>query len=93
MESDRIHAARRDHARRGQPRRTPPGAEQGWLDWLRDYGIPGISGVDTRALVRHIRDAGAMRGGIFPAATPQAEALRARARRAERWSAATSPAR
>ena len=37
--------------------------------------MPGISGVDTRALVRHIRDAGAMRGGIFSAATPQAEAL------------------
>ena len=35
---------------------------------------PAISGVDTRALVRHIRDRGAMRGGIFPAETPEAEA-------------------
>ncbi len=43
-----------------------PGAEGGWLDWLSDCGVPAISGVDTRALVRHIRDAGAMRGGIFP---------------------------
>ena len=42
-------------------------AEGGWLDWLADCGIAAISGVDTRALVRHIRDAGAMRGGIFPA--------------------------
>ena len=44
-----------------------PGAERGWLDWLADCGIPAITGVDTRALVRHIRDAGAMRGGVFPA--------------------------
>jgi carbamoyl-phosphate synthase small subunit len=53
------------------------GAEGGWLDWLADCGIPAITGVDTRALVRHIRDAGAMRGGIFPATiTPeQAAAL------------------
>ena len=42
------------------------GAEGGWLDWLRDCGVAAITGVDTRALVRHIRDAGAMRGGIFP---------------------------
>jgi carbamoyl-phosphate synthase small subunit len=40
-------------------------AEGGWLDWLRDCSVPAISGVDTRALVRHIRDRGAMRGGIF----------------------------
>jgi carbamoyl-phosphate synthase small subunit len=35
-----------------------PGAEQGWLDWLDEQGVPGITGVDTRALVRHIREAG-----------------------------------
>src|SRR5580765_8431761 len=29
-----------------------PGAEGGWLDWLTDCGIPAITGVDTRALVR-----------------------------------------
>ena len=49
-------------------------AEGGWLDWLRDAGIPAISGVDTRALVRHIRDRGAMRGGIFTGSTPPEEA-------------------
>jgi carbamoyl-phosphate synthase small subunit len=49
-------------------------AEGGWLDWLQDRGVPAISGVDTRALVRHIRDRGAMRGGIFPAAVPEREA-------------------
>jgi carbamoyl-phosphate synthase small subunit len=49
-------------------------AEGGWLDWLRDRGVPAITGVDTRALVRHIRDRGAMRGGIFPAGMEEAEA-------------------
>ena len=34
-------------------------------DDLRDQGVVGISGVDTRALTRHLRDRGAMRMGIF----------------------------
>jgi len=73
MESDRAHA-------RGVVMRDPKNgedaatAEGGWLDWLADCGVPGIGGVDTRAIVRHIRDKGAMRGGIFPAGTPEGEA-------------------
>ncbi len=55
-------------------REDAPTAERGWLDWLSDCGVTGISGVDTRSLVRHIRDAGAMRGGVFPAATSEAQA-------------------
>ena len=74
MESGRIHAAAAIMRDAVNPS-DAAGAEQGWLDWLRANGVPGISGVDTRALVRHIREAGAMRGGIFSAATPQAEAL------------------
>ena len=49
-------------------------AEGGWLDWLDAGGVPAVTGVDTRALVRHIRDRGAMRGGIFAAEAPDAEA-------------------
>jgi len=49
-------------------------AEGGWLDWLAACGVPAIAGVDTRALVRHIRDRGAMRGGIFAAETTEADA-------------------
>jgi carbamoyl-phosphate synthase small subunit len=49
-------------------------AEGGWLDWLRDGAVSAIDGVDTRALVRHIRDRGAMRGGIFSAELTEAEA-------------------
>ncbi len=74
MESDRIHASAAI-MREAVNAEDAPGAEAGWLDWLRDCGIPAITGVDTRALVRHIREAGAMRGGIFGADVPQAEAL------------------
>lgn len=33
-------------------------------DYLQAHGIPGIEGLDTRALVRHLRTNGAMRGVI-----------------------------
>jgi carbamoyl-phosphate synthase small subunit len=44
---------------------------------LRNQGIVGISGVDTRALTRHLRERGAMRVGIFsgPALADEAELL------------------
>jgi carbamoyl-phosphate synthase small subunit len=34
-------------------------------DDLADNGIVGISGIDTRAVTRRLRDAGSMRGGVF----------------------------
>jgi len=74
MESGRVHAAAAI-MREAMNASDGPGAEAGWLDWLRANGVPGISGVDTRALVRHIRDAGAMRGGIFAAETAPREAM------------------
>ena len=73
MESDGIHA-RGVVMREGVDREDAPGAEAGWLTWLADCGVPGISGIDTRALVRHIRDKGSMRGGIFQDGTPESEA-------------------
>jgi carbamoyl-phosphate synthase small subunit len=66
MESDRIHA-RAVIMREGVDREDAAHAEGGWLSWLRDCGVPALTGVDTRALVRHIRDKGAMRGGVFGA--------------------------
>jgi carbamoyl-phosphate synthase small subunit len=69
MESDRIHAAGAI-MRAAVDYEDAPSAEQGWLSWLRENGIPGIHGVDTRALVRHIRSEGAMRGGIFGGDVP-----------------------
>jgi carbamoyl-phosphate synthase small subunit len=73
MESDRIHA-RAAIMRAAVDREDAPGAEQGWLAWLTDCGIPAIHDLDTRALVRHIRDEGAMRGGVFPARIEEREA-------------------
>jgi carbamoyl-phosphate synthase small subunit len=46
-------------------------------DALREQGVVGISGVDTRALTRHLRERGAMRVGISTTESDP-EALRAR---------------
>ena len=73
MESDRIHA-RAVIMREGVDREDAAHAEGGWLTWLADCGVPALSGVDTRALVRHIRDKGAMPGGVFSAELSEAEA-------------------
>jgi carbamoyl-phosphate synthase small subunit len=73
MESERPWA-RAAIMREACDREDAPGAEGGWLQWLTDCGVPAISGVDTRALVIHIREQGAMRGGVFPAAMSQREA-------------------
>jgi carbamoyl-phosphate synthase small subunit len=73
MESDGVHA-RAVVMREGIDREDAPGAEGGWLTWLEDCGVPALTGVDTRALVRHIRDKGAMRGGVFAGEVSEAEA-------------------
>ncbi len=39
-------------------------AKQSLGDYLRDHGIVGISGIDTRALVRHLRTVGSQTGVI-----------------------------
>lgn len=49
-------------------------------DDLRDQGVVGISGVDTRALTRHLRDRGAMRVGIFSGAEASVDAAELLAR-------------
>jgi carbamoyl-phosphate synthase small subunit len=73
MESERAWA-RAAIMREACNREDAPSAERGWLDWLTDCQIPAISGVDTRALVTHIRTAGAMRGGVFPTTIPERQA-------------------
>ncbi len=73
MESERAWA-RAAIMREACNHEDAPTAERGWLDWLNDCGVQAISGVDTRSLVMHIREAGAMRGGVFPAAMTEAQA-------------------
>ena len=75
MESDRVHARAaimraavdRDETDCARPR-------GGWCRWLTDAGVPAVTDLDTRALVRHIRDAGSMPGGVFPATVAEARA-------------------
>jgi carbamoyl-phosphate synthase small subunit len=39
-------------------------AEKSLSDWLAEYGVPGITGIDTRALTKLLREHGAMLGKI-----------------------------
>jgi carbamoyl-phosphate synthase small subunit len=55
LESDGPHV-------RGAVMREARGPE--WLAWLREKGVVALTGVDTRSLVLHLRDRGAMRAAI-----------------------------
>ena len=52
------------------PARTPSNwrSRRSLQDALADQGVVGVAGVDTRALVRHLRECGAMRAGVFSGA-------------------------
>jgi carbamoyl-phosphate synthase small subunit len=50
----------RDLARRASSWRATGGLE----DFLRRHGVPGITGIDTRRLTRHLRELGAMPGAF-----------------------------
>src|SRR5919201_761860 len=43
------------------PRPSHHSSEQSLDEYLMDNGVPGISGIDTRALTRHLRRHGALR--------------------------------
>ncbi|TVR03148.1 MAG: carbamoyl-phosphate synthase small subunit [Deltaproteobacteria bacterium] len=69
MESDRVQVAGlvvRSASRRASNFRATRTLEA----WLCEHEIPGIMGVDTRAVTRHLRDRGAMMGMIVPDAAP-----------------------
>ena len=59
------------------PARTPSNwrSRRSLEDALREQGVVGVAGIDTRALVRHLRERGAMRAGVFSgdALAPDAE--------------------
>ncbi len=52
---------------------------------LRTYAIPAIAGVDTRALARHLRANGCLRGIITPPGMTDHDAATAGARDVPRW--------
>lgn len=49
---------------------------QSFPDYLKEHNIPGIYGIDTRALTRKIRSIGAMNGGISTEILDPAELLK-----------------
>jgi carbamoyl-phosphate synthase small subunit len=56
--ADSRNESRRAHAK-AVIMREARGPE--WTDWLHERGVVGITGVDTRSLVLHLREQGAMR--------------------------------
>src|SRR5690606_21946965 len=54
-------------------------SEGGLDDFLKKWGIPGITGIDTRALVRRTREKGSLRG-VLSTSDETDEALVAKAR-------------
>ncbi|MFI9253064.1 glutamine-hydrolyzing carbamoyl-phosphate synthase small subunit [Streptomyces sp. NPDC053069] len=61
------------------PARVPSNwrAKRSLDDELERQGVVGISGIDTRALTRHLRERGSMRAGVFSgeAIAPESELL------------------
>lgn len=67
MESDRIQAAGLvicDYS--GSESYSHWNAIQSLGSWLRSQGVPGICGIDTRALIKRLRDTGSMPAKILP---------------------------
>ncbi len=48
-----------------------------WTDWLHAWGIPALTGIDTRSLVLHLRERGAMRSALVTQGDDVDEALTA----------------
>ena len=63
-------------ARRFTKRASGTAHDENLLEYLTRHRIPALSGIDTRALVRHLRDHGAMRG-VVSSRVDDLEGLRA----------------
>ncbi len=48
-----------------------------WTDWLHEHGVVALTGVDTRSLVLHLREQGAMRAAVVSEARDNDELLTA----------------
>ena len=76
-ESRAIQAAAvlvREHA----PYHSNWASERSLADFLQESGVLGMEGIDTRALTRHLRDKGAMRG-VISTSEPDPKVLREKA--------------
>ncbi|SDU28075.1 carbamoyl-phosphate synthase small subunit [Verrucomicrobium sp. GAS474] len=61
--------------RRLSPRASSWRSNQDLSSYLSEYGIPGISGIDTRALTKHLRTKGALRGVLTTEDVSEKEAI------------------
>jgi len=78
--NDQDQEAERPHVRGVIARQLSPlasnwRAEQNLESWLQRHGVVGIRGVDTRALVRHLREGGAINGAVSSDGTAPATLL------------------
>lgn len=70
MESERIHAAGMvvcDYSEQ----HSHWNAKSSLSEWLDREGVPAITGIDTRALTKHLREQGVVRGRIIVEGTPE----------------------
>lgn len=70
LESERIHAAGMvvcDYS----DEYSHWNAARSLSQWLASQGVPAITGIDTRALTKHLREQGVIRGKILVEATPE----------------------
>ena len=58
-----------------EARNATPNGRAGLLDWLRAHGVVVLADLDTRALVRHLRERGAMLGAACGEGATRAQAL------------------
>ena len=58
-----------------EARNAKPNGRAGLLDWLRGHGIVALAELDTRALVRHLRERGAMLGAACGEGATREQAL------------------
>ncbi len=71
-------------------RRATGAAQESLDDYLKRWNIPGIQGIDTRALTKHLRTRGAMRAVITSDGRPPWRRRSGSRRTARRWPAAIS---
>ena len=74
VESNRVQAAGAV-VRNLSPKPRSWRAQGDLRSWMEKAGLPLLVGADTRAITLRLRSRGAMRAGIFSAATPPKEAL------------------
>jgi carbamoyl-phosphate synthase small subunit len=74
-------ADERSESKRAQARAVLMREARGpaWTDWLHEHGVVALTGIDTRSLVLHLREAGAMRACVVASETPVDEAIDAAA--------------